>query len=152
MPLSATGNVSIELLFVLEETLKRFHQFRGKHARFFGQVLCADPIVSGDGFVSLFQETVYLLGQVFLRRVELLPVGQLQILLSAFMMFLVVLRLIESRSLAESCGEICGGAGLAGDGSAVLPPALGGAEPAVSCRAREARPERALLARAPPWC
>src|SRR5689334_18151697 len=34
-------------------------------------------------------------------------------------MFEVVFLFVASRSLAESCGEICGAAGLAGDGSAV---------------------------------
>src|ERR1700688_5042134 len=34
-------------------------------------------------------------------------------------MFLVVLFFVASRSLAESCGEICGAAGFAGAGSAV---------------------------------
>src|ERR1700689_1768174 len=34
-------------------------------------------------------------------------------------MFVVVFFFVASRSLAESCGEICGGAGLAGVGSAV---------------------------------
>src|ERR1700688_291968 len=38
---------------------------------------------------------------------------------SAVVMFVVVFFFVASRSLAESCGEICGGAGLAGVGSAV---------------------------------
>src|SRR5579863_5245752 len=38
---------------------------------------------------------------------------------SAVVMFAVVFFFVASRSLAESCGEICGGAGLAGVGSAV---------------------------------
>src|SRR5271170_3941465 len=38
---------------------------------------------------------------------------------SAVVMFVVVFFFAASRSLAESCGEICGGAGFAGVGSAV---------------------------------
>jgi hypothetical protein len=60
--------------------LKRFHEFRRKHARFFGEVLRADPVVSQDGLVSLLEESIYFLSQVFLRRVELLPIRKLQIL------------------------------------------------------------------------
>ena len=33
--------------------LKRFHEFHGKHARLFGKILRANPVVGHDGFVSL---------------------------------------------------------------------------------------------------
>ena len=60
--------------------LKRFHEFGGKHARFFGEVLRADPVVGHDGLVSLAEESFYFFRQVFLRGAELLPIGNLQIL------------------------------------------------------------------------
>ena len=38
-------------------SLKRFDEFRGKHARLFGQVLSAHPIIGHDGFVRLAEES-----------------------------------------------------------------------------------------------
>jgi hypothetical protein len=71
-------------ILMLEEIaktdLKRFHEFSGKHARFFGEILRADPIVGQDGLVSLFEESIYFFRQVRLRRVELLSIPDLQIL------------------------------------------------------------------------
>src|ERR1700730_9364832 len=64
-----------------KSNLKRFHKFRGKHARLFSEVLRADPIVSHDGLVRLAEEPSYFFGQVFLRRAERLAIRKLQILL-----------------------------------------------------------------------
>ena len=61
--------------------LKRFHQFRGKHARLFGQILRAHPVIRHNRFVRLAEEPVYFFRQVFLRGAELSPIRDLQILL-----------------------------------------------------------------------
>ena len=61
-------------------TLKRFHEFDGKHARLFGKILRAKPVVGTDGFVSLVEKAADFFGEVFLSGVELFAIGLVQVL------------------------------------------------------------------------